>query len=228
MKHTATAVIVALPLACAAVAVAGGSPPTGVFVSQNRAPYGEGDRDDDFVSATGPGNYQASIVGIPGISAYLNWRANGSTFVGTCTGTADQGFGAGAITGRSRTITEITLGSNSTFAITYDMQGAEGIGNEVSWGLLDLGSADTSLPVFGLTFIGAAATAWGGVSTLSSAGSFSGSVAAGTYWLVMSAECANTGGNFSYDATFTAVPSPGAFPAILMAVALRGRGRCRR
>jgi hypothetical protein len=224
MKHTATtatAVLLALPLVCASFAEAGGGIQTGVTVSQSNAPNNTYSNAEDIGSALGI--YQASMANIPGISAYLNWRANGSTFVGTCTGTADQGLGA--ITGRSRTVTEITLGSNSTFAITYDMQGAEGIGNDVSWGLLDLGSADTSLPVFGLTFTGAAAIAWGGVSTLSSAGSFSGSVAAGTYWLVMSAECTNTGGNFSYDATFTAVPAPGAFPAILMAAALRGRRR---
>ena len=227
MKHTATtatAVLLALPLVCASFAEAGGGIQTGVTVSQSNGPNNTYADAEDIGSALGI--YQASMAGIPGISAYLNWRANGSTFVGTCTGTADQGLGA--ITGRSRTVTEITLGSNSTFAITYDMQGAQGIGNDVSWGLLDLGSADTSLPVFGLTFTGAAAIAWGGVSTLSSAGSFSGSVAAGTYWLVMSAECTNTGGNFSYDATFTAVPAPGAFPAILMAAALRGRGRRRR
>jgi hypothetical protein len=224
MKHTATtatAVLLALPLVCASFAEAGGGIQTGVTVSQSNAPNNTYSNAEDIGSALGI--YQASMAIIPGISAYLNWRANGSTFVGTCTGTADQGLGA--ITGRSRTVTEITLGSNSTFAITYDMQGAQGIGNDVSWGLLDLGSADTSLPVFGLAFTGAAAIAWGGVSTLSSAGSFSGSVAAGTYWLVMSAECTNTGGNFSYDATFTAVPAPGAFPAILMAAALRGRRR---
>jgi hypothetical protein len=224
MKHTATtatAVLLALPLVCASFAEAGGGIQTGVTVSQSNAPNNTYSNAEDIGSALGI--YQASMANIPGISAYLNWRANGSTFVGTCTGTADQGLGA--ITGRSRTVTEITLGSNSTFAITYDMQGAQGIGNDVSWGLLDLGSADTSLPVFGLAFTGAAAIAWGGVSTLSSAGSFSGSVAAGTYWLVMSAECTNTGGNFSYDATFTAVPAPGAFPAILMAAALRGRRR---
>ena len=223
MKHTATtatAVLLALPLVCASFAEAGGIQ-TGVLVSQNDVPNNTYANAQDIGSALGI--YQASMAGISGISADLNWRANGSTFIGTCTGTADQGLGA--ITGRSRTVTEITLGSNSTFAITYDMQGAQGIGNDVSWGLLDLGSADTSLPVFGLAFTGAAAIAWGGVSTLSSAGSFSGSVAAGTYWLVMSAECTNTGGNFSYDATFTAVPAPGIFPAILMAAALRGRRR---
>ena len=220
MKHTATAVLLALPLVCASIAEAGGIQ-TGVLVSQNNVPNSTYANAQDIGSELGI--YQASMAGISGISADLNWRANGSTFIGTCTGTADQGFGA--ITGVSRTITQITLGSNSTFAITYDMQGAEGIGNDVSWGLLDLGSVDPSVPMFGLAFTGAAATAWGGVSTLSSAGSFSGSVAAGTYWLVMSAECENTGGNFSYDATFTPVPAPGAIPAILMAAALRGRRR---
>ena len=73
--------------------------------------------------------------------------------------------------------------------------------------------------------VGTTATATGGVSSTSAAGSFSGTASAGTYWLIMAAYCEQLGGNFSYDATFTAVPAPGVFPAILMAAALRGRRR---
>lgn len=221
MKHTATAVIVALPLACAAVAVAG--LPTGVFVRQNNIPAGT--NANKSVPAPGFGHYQADLVddGIQGISAELNWFAFASDFEGTCTGKADAGLGA--IIGRSETITSVTLTSNSTFSINYAMSGVVNSGNEISWGLQDLASADPSVPVFGLAFNGTEATSWGGVSTASSVGSFSGSVGPGTYLLIMLAECRNSGENFSYNATFTPVPAPGAIPAILMAAALRGRRR---
>ncbi len=221
MKHTATAFIVALPLACAAVAVAG--LPTGIFVSQFNVPAGT----DATKSVPAPtfGHYQADLVpdSILGISADLNWFDGGSNFQGTCTGKADAGFGA--ITGRSQTITSVTLTSNSTFSINYAMSGVVNSGNEISWGLNDVASDDPSVPVFGLQFLGTSATSWGGVSTASSVGSFSGSVGPGTYLLIMLAECSNSGENFSYNATFTAVPAPGAIPAILMAAALRGRRR---
>jgi hypothetical protein len=221
MKHTATAFIVALPLVCAAVAVAG--LPTGIFVSQNNMPTGV--FKDNDVPAPTFGNYKADLLGysIPGISADLNWFDGGSNFQGTCTGKADEG--SGAIIGRSQTITLVTLTSISNFSINYAMSGVVNSGNEISWGLNDLGSENPSVPVFGLAFNGTSATNWGGVSTASSVGSFSGSVGPGTYLLIMLAECRNTGGTFFYDATFTPVPAPGAIPAILMAAALRGRRR---
>ena len=220
MKHTATAVIVALPLACAAVAVAGGSPPTGVFVSQNRAPYGEGDRDDDFVSATGPGNYQASMVGIPGISANLNWLTNnGSNFVGTCTGIPNESPNSSR--GVSQTVMQVNILTNSTFAITYSMSQLVRAGNEVSWGLTDL----SGNPSYYVSFINGTPTIYGdGLSTNADA-SFTVTVPPASYLLVMNAQCDAAGGTFSYDATFTPVPAPGAIPAILMAAALRGRRR---
>ena len=220
MKHTATAVIVALPLACAAVAVAGGSPPTGVFVSQNRAPYGEGDRDDDFVSATGPGNYQASMVGIPGISANLNWLTNnGSNFVGTCTGIPNESPNSSR--GVSQTVMQVNILTNSTFAIAYSMSQLVRAGNEVSWGLTDL----SGNPSYYVSFINGTPTIYGdGLSTNADA-SFTVTVPPASYLLVMNAQCDAAGGTFSYDATFTPVPAPGAIPAILMAAALRGRRR---
>ena len=219
MKHTATAVIIALPLACAAVAVAGGSPPTGVFVSRspglnNSSPYASA---DSYGSVSG--NYQASMVGISGISANLIWRAdNSSTFVGTCTGVPSTS--ANSSTGLSQTVMQVTLGTQSTFSITYDMSQVVRVGNQISWGLTDL----LGNPTYYVSFNGTTPAASGGVSTQTS-DTFTGTVSAGTYLLVMLANCDNTGGTFSYDATFTPVPAPGAIPAILMAAALRGRRR---
>ena len=219
MKHTATAVIVALPLACATVAVAGGSPPTGVFVSRspglnNSSPYASADS-----YGTIPGTYQASMVGISGISANLIWRAdNSSTFVGTCTGVPSTS--ANSSTGLSQTVMQVTLGTQSTFSITYDMSQVVRVGNQISWGLTDL----LGNPTYYVSFNGTTPAASGGVSTQTS-DTFTGTVSAGTYLLVMLANCDNTGGTFSYDATFTPVPAPGAIPAILMAAALRGRRR---
>ena len=219
MKHTATAVIVALPLACAAVAVAGGSPPTGVFVSRspglnNSSPYASADS-----YGTIPGTYQASMVNISGISANLIWRAdNSSTFLGNCTGVSTPA--ANSSTGVSQTVMQVNLLTQSTFAITYDMSPIVRAGNLISWGLTSLGG----IPTYSLGFNGTTADAVGGVST-NTADTFTGTVSAGTYLLVMLANCDNTGGTFSYDATFTPVPAPGAIPAILMAAALRGRRR---
>ena len=219
MKHTTTAVIVALPLACAAVAVAGGSPPPGVFVSRspglnNTSPYASADS-----YGTVPGTYQASMVGISGISANLNWLANnGSNFVGTCTGVPSTSPNSSR--GISQTVMQVNLLTQSTFAITYDMSQIVRAGNQISWGLTSL----EGFPAYYLGFDGTTADAFGGVSS-NAADTFTGTVSAGTYLLVMLAQCDNTGGTFSYDATFTPVPAPGAIPAILLAAALRGRRR---
>ncbi len=218
MKHTATAFIVALPLACAAVAVAG--TPTGVSVSQNRAPYGEDDNDDDFKSASGPGTYQASMDGIAGIYANLIWGTNNSSsFVGACYGSSAEG---GESTGVSQTVMQVNLLTPSTFAITYDMSQIVGAGNQISWGLTDL----LGNPTYGVSFNGTTLPpdVWGGVSS-NTADTFTGTVSAGTYLLVMLAQCDNTGGIFSYNATFSAVPAPSALSALIMAAALRGRRR---
>ena len=219
MKHTATAVIVALPLACAAVAVAGGSPSPGVFVSRspglnNLSPYASADS-----YGSGPGNYQASMVDIPGISANLNWLTNnGSNFVGTCTGVPSSS--PNSSTGGSRTVMQVNLLTQSTFAITYDMSQIVRAGNQISWGLTSL----VGNPTYYVSFDGFTSDAFGGVST-NTADTFTGTVSAGTYLLTMYAVCNAAGGTFSYDATFTPVPAPGAIPAILMAAALRGRRR---
>ncbi len=221
MKHTATAAILALPLACAALALAGSPlPPIGVFVSRtpgqnNTSPY-----DSATSTATGPGNYQASMVGIPGISANLNWLTNnGSNFVGTCTGIPNESPNSSR--GVSQTVMQVNILTNSTFAITYSMSQLVRAGNEVSWGLTDL----SGNPSYYVSFINGTPTIYGdGLSTNADA-SFTVTVPPASYLLVMNAQCDAAGGTFSYDATFTPVPAPGAIPAILMAAALRGRRR---
>ena len=219
MKHTATAFIVALPLVCAAVAVAGGSPPTGVFVSRTPGLTNTSLYASAGPFGTVPGTYQASMDGIAGISANLIWRAdNSSTFVGTCTGFSTPP--ANESRGLSRTVMQVNLSTESTFAITYDMNPIVRLGNQISWGLTSL----EGIPTYYVGFDGTDADAFGGVST-DTAGTFTGTVPTGTYLLTMYAVCDNTGGTFSYDATFTPVPAPGAIPAILMAAALRGRRR---
>jgi len=216
MKHTATSLLVALPLICTAVSEAGGIQ-TGAFVSRWVASPSSTQTDTDYGST--PNHYQASVTSN---SADLNWLASGSNFAGVCTGSTNPLNGFVEIIGQSRGTTIITLATSTTFAINYNMTGAVNTGNQVSWALIDTTSTDA---VFGLGFDGLTATAVGGVSSASAAGSFSGTATAGTYWLIMGAECHQLGGNFSYDATFTAVPAPGAVPAILMAAALRGRRR---
>ncbi|MEI6474967.1 MAG: hypothetical protein WCO75_06205 [Planctomycetota bacterium] len=218
MKHTATAVVVALPLVCAAVAVAGGgSINPGVDVTRVVDSPFEVNTANDY--GLTPGHYQASV---PGNSADLNWLTDGSNFVGVCTGNTDPTTGIRTLFGGSKGITLVTLATDTTFAINYNMTGVVRVGNDVSWALIDTTTTDA---VFGLTFEDTTATATGGVSSASAAGSFSGTASAGTYWLIMAAYCEQLGGTFSYDATFSAVPAPGAFPAILMAAALRGRRR---
>ncbi len=221
MKHTATAVIVALPLVCAAGAVAGSPlPQLGVFVSRspglnNSSPYASADS-----YGTGPGNYQASMVGISGISANLNWLANnGSNFVGTCTGIASES--PNSSTGVSQSVMRVDLVTNSTFAISYSMSQLVRAGNQVSWGLTDL----SGNPSYFVSFSNGTVSTYGDGLSTSADASFSVTVPPASYLLVMLAQCDNTGGTFSYDATFTPVPAPGAFPAILMAAALRGRRR---
>jgi hypothetical protein len=159
------------------------------------------------------------MVGISGISANLNWLANnGSNFVGTCTGVPSTSPNSSR--GISQTVMQVNLLTQSTFAITYDMSQIVRAGNQISWGLTSL----EGFPAYYLGFDGTTADAFGGVSR-NAADTFAGTVSAGTYLLVMLAQCNNTGGTFSYDATFTPVPAPGAIPAILMAAALRGRRR---
>jgi hypothetical protein len=157
--------------------------------------------------------------GIAGISANLIWRDNNSsTFVGACAGVSAPP--ANESRGISQTVMQVNLLTQSTFAITYDMSQIVRAGNQISWGLTSL----EGFPAYYLGFDGTTADAFGGVSN-NAADTFTGTVSAGTYLLVMLAQCDNTGGTFSYDATFTPVPAPGAIPAILMAAALRGRRR---
>ena len=218
MKLNSIAVVVALPLVCAAVpASGGGGLQEGVFVSRTSFAPTPG-LEEDFDYGAVPATYQASVTSN---SATLNWLENGSNFVGTCNGATNSVTNEVEVTGRSQSITLITLTTASIFSINYSMSAVVRAGNEVTWSLVD---TNTGVPEFGLQFDGIAATAFGGVPT-SADGSFASTASAGTYWLIMLAECDNLGGSFSYDATFTPVPAPGAIPAILMAAALRGRRR---
>lgn len=219
MKLNSIAVVVALPLVCAAVpASGGGGLQEGVFVSRTSFAPTPG-LEEDFDYGAVPATYQASVTSN---SATLNWLANGSNFVGTCNGATNSATSQVEVTGRSQSITLITLATASTFSINYSMSNVVRVGNEVSWALVD---TNTGNPMFGLQFDGTAATAFGGVLDTSATGSFASTASAGTYWLLMLAECDNLGGSFSYDATFSAVPAPGALSALIMAAALRGRRR---
>lgn len=220
MKHTATtatAVLLALPFVCASIAEAGSPINPGVLAERTTISPVETLSSSDYGMI--PGQYQASVTSN---SADLNWLTGGSTFAGVCTGSTDPSTGFVTVIGRSQGISVVTLAATTTFAISYNMTGVVSTGNDVSWALIDTTTADV---VFGLTFEDTDSIAAGGVSDTSASGSFSGTVAAGTYWLIMAAQCEQLGGTFSYDATFTPVPAPGAIPAILMAAALRGRRR---
>ena len=221
MKLNSIAVVVALPLVCAAVPASGGLQ-EGVFVKRTSfAPTPGWVDDSDYLvgAPTYPATYQASVTSN---SATLNWLANGSNFVGTCNGATNSVTNEVEVTGRSQSITLISLTTASNFSINYSMSNVVRAGNEVTWSLVD---TNTGVPEFGLQFDGIAATAFGGVLDTSANGSFASTASAGTYWLIMLAECDNLGGSFSYDATFSAVPAPGALSALIMAAALRGRRR---
>ena len=181
---------VALPAMSASAGIA-----TGAYASWTNTGTGGGFLEDsDYGSA--PGQYVASVTDA---SANISWSASTSTF----TGFADGGDG---VTARSQGIAILTFGTDTSISISYGMAQLVGAGNQVGWGIVD---AATSESVFGLSFDNGSAIAIGGVGTDAN-GSFTATVSAGTYWLVMLAECSEAGGYFAYDATFTAVPAPGA------------------
>jgi hypothetical protein len=108
----------------------------------------------------------------------------------------------------------LAFDGDTSFAITWAMQQCVAEGNVIGWGLVDLAGAGD--PTLGVQFVGIESTAFGGVAATAS-GSFTGTVAAGTYLLVMAAENAAAGGAFSYSATFSQVPAPGALVTLLVA-----------
>jgi hypothetical protein len=169
---------------------------TGAYASWTNTGTGGGFlADSDYGSA--PGQYVASVTDA---SANISWSSSTSTF----TGFAD---GGDAVTARSQGVAILTFGTETSISITYGMAQLVGAGNQVGWGVVDAGTGES---VFGLSFDNGSAITIGDVGTDAN-GSFTGSVSAGTYWLVMLAECSEAGGYFAYDATFTAAPAPGAF-----------------
>lgn len=182
----------------------------GVFVSRNV--FG-GTYESAAQLGTGPGLYQATLTGT---AAELDWTLDGMTFTGSCAGSP-------TVTCRSQGIATFDLASTSTFAISYDFHLVAAASNQVGWALVDLSSGDT---VAALSYDGTDGTSTGGVA-VATAGDFSMSVAAGSYLLAVLAECGGSGGSFSMNATFAAVPGPGAVTALAI-VGVLGRGRRRR
>lgn len=159
---------------------------------------------EDAAVAPGPGTYEASVTDA---TASLSWGSSSSALSGYASGGT-------TVTARARGVALLTFDGDTSFAITWAMQQCVAEGNVIGWGLVDLaGGGD---PTLGVQFEGIEATAFGGVAATSS-GSFVGTVAAGTYLLVMAAENAAAGGVFSYSATFSQVPAPGALVTLLVA-----------
>ena len=159
---------------------------------------------EDAAVAPGPGTYEASVTDA---TASLSWGASSSALSGYASGGT-------TVTARARGVALLTFDGDTSFAITWAMQQCVAEGNVIGWGLVDLaGGGD---PTLGVQFVGNEVTAFGGVAATSS-GSFVGTVAAGTYLLVMAAENAAAGGVFSYSATFAQVPAPGALVTLLVA-----------
>ena len=159
---------------------------------------------EDAAVAPGPGTYEASVTDA---SASLVWGAFSSALSG-------HASGGTTVTARARGVALLTFDGDTSFAITWAMQQCVAEGNVIGWGLVDLAGGED--PTLGVQFVGIEATAFGGVAATSS-GSFMGTVAAGTYLLVMAAENAAAGGAFSYSATFSQVPTPGALVTLLVA-----------
>jgi len=160
-------------------------------------------------SGSAYGTYNAALPGTAidptGTTASLNWGATTSSFSGTCAGSP-------TLKARSQAISLMTLESDATFSIAYSMNQLVRTGNEVGLTLVNLGTGES---VFGVQFQGTSGTSTGGV-TAQADGTFTNTVTAGQYLLVMLAECTATGGDFSYNATFTAVPGPGGVAALVV------------
>lgn len=184
---------------------------TGAYASFSNPALGLFLDDSDFGAV--PGAYSASVEGA---SASLTWGAENSSFAGVASG----GPGTAA---RSDGVAMFTFGSATAVSISWAMQACVGEGNLVGWALVDL---VTQEPALGVSFDGQDVTAFGGVAG-TAGGTFSGTVAAGTYLMVMSALAAAPGGAFSYQATFSTIPAPGvgALLIVSMAIAVRRRRR---
>ncbi len=181
----------------------------GAFVSRYDGTPPNESYDSRSASGSAFGTYIASLPGTAvdpaGTSATLNLGATTNSFSGTCAGSP-------TLKARSQAISLMTVASDATFSIAYSMAQLVRAGNEVSWALENSVTGDLVLAV---QFQGTSGTSTGGV-TAQANGTFTKTVAAGQYLLVMLAECTATGGDFSYDATFTAVPGPGGVAALVV------------
>ena len=171
---------------------------TGAYVSRNEF-GGAFTSDADY--GTTYGSYSATLTGT---DASLTWLEASSAFSGTCSGSP-------TLTARSQGVSLVTLATDATFSIEFSMAQLVREGNQVGWSLYDVNAGKTA---YGVSFDGTTAAATGGVLEQAD-GTFTATAAAGQYFLVMLAECTATGGSFSYAATFTAVPGPGAAVALL-------------
>jgi hypothetical protein len=171
---------------------------TGAYVSRTEL-GGTFTSDADY--GTTYGSYSATL---PGTNASLTWLEASSAFSGTCSGSS-------TLTARSQGVSLVTLATDATFSIEFSMAQLVREGNQIGWSLYDVNAGETA---YGVSFDGTTAAATGGVAEQAD-GTFTANAAAGQYFLVMLAECTATGGSFSYAATFTAVPGPGAAAALL-------------
>jgi hypothetical protein len=161
-------------------------------------------------SGSAYGTYNAALPGTAidptPPTASLNWGATTSSFSGTCAGSP-------TLKARSQAISLMTLESDATFSIAFSMGELVRAGNSVGWALARIDRAGE--PDFAVQFEGTDGASFGGV-TAEADGTFTANVTAGQYLLVMLAECTATGGDFSYNATFTAVPGPGGVAALVV------------
>jgi hypothetical protein len=171
------------------------------------------DRNDSDFGA-GPGTYDADLLGFA--SSSLVWGNASWLFSGTATG----GSGVFA-TSKATAIYVFT--EAMTVAGSWDFSGVDGTSTSVGWAFFDsLGNEIFAIQVDGTN----APVTTGGVSA-SRVGSFSGTIAAGTYVMSTLAENSDEGGAFSSAITFTPVPAPGALPLVAIASIAARRGRRR-
>jgi hypothetical protein len=182
----------------------------GAFVSRYDGTPPNDSYSSDSDSGSAYGTYIAALLGTAddptGTTASLNWGATTSSFSGTCAGSP-------TLKARSQAISLMTLESDATFSIAFSMGELVRAGNSVGWALARIGQAGE--PDFAVQFEGTDGASFGGV-TAEADGTFTANVTAGQYLLVMLAECTATGGDFSYNATFTAVPGPGGVAALVV------------
>jgi hypothetical protein len=196
-------------LAAPSVASAGGNTGPGTYASWTNLAAGGGFLDDND-PAQGFGTYSSSVTDA---SATLNWAEFSSTFTGSASG-------GNQIRSISRGIALFSFTESMNFAMTWSMAAAVAEGNQVGWTLVSL---DSGLDIYAVSYDDLVVNTAGGAAAQAN-GSLSGTIAAGNYLLAMAADCSSAGGAFSYGATFTAVPAPGA----LALAALAGWQRRRR